>query len=51
MNANDASTPKEKIEPELPATFGDRLVLWMFLVAIVVFGIILLGDLVLGTFR
>lgn len=51
MNANDASTSKEKIEPELPATFGDRLVLWMFLAGIVLFGLVLLGDLVNGMFR
>ena len=44
------TTPQPTNESE-PIPLYDRFVLWMFLLGVVFFGVVLLGDLLSGLFR
>ena len=46
----DANVEQSSAESE-PIPLYDRLVLWMFLAGFALFGVIIIGDLVLGFFR
>lgn len=45
------ANPQQVNADSEPIPFYDRAVLWMFLVGFLLFGIILLGDLICGFFR